>query len=149
MWWVYFDTAAERATHRIAHSADPGRIARVAYTYLHLPIIGGIIVCAVADEIVLVHPGHVDDIGIAILLGGPALYLLGNALFKWVSNERRLPPLSHLIGLLLLLGLVPFAFAHLFSALQLGALTTAVIVLTAGWESLALRRGARASAAAK
>ncbi|WP_226468770.1 low temperature requirement protein A [Luteimonas panaciterrae] len=143
MWWLYFDTSAERATHRFAHSDDPGRIARIAYTYLHLPIVAGIIVCAVADELVLMHPDHASDAGIAAILGGPALYLLGNALFKWVTNDRRLPPLSHLVGLLLLLALLPFAYGHLFSALALGAITTAVLMLVAAWESLALRRPAR------
>lgn len=140
MWWLYFDTAAGRAAHRIEHSDDPGRIARIAYTYLHLPIIAGIIVCAVADEIVLVHPEHADTMGIAIILAGPSLYLLGNALFKWVCNDRHLPPVSHLFGLLLLVALAPFAFSHQFSALGLGAATTAVMVLVAAWESLAIRR---------
>jgi low temperature requirement protein LtrA len=146
MWWVYFDTSAERASHRISHSSDPGRIARLAYTYLHLLIIAGVIVCAVADEIVLLHPGHAESMGIATILAGPALYLLGNALFKWASNDRRLPPLSHLAGLLVLAVLAPFAFAHHFSALGLGIATTSVMILVAGWESLALRRPPRPAA---
>ena len=62
-------------------------MARSAYTYLHLPIIGGVIVCAVADELVLAHPDHASDAGLAAILGGPALYLVGNALFKWVSQR--------------------------------------------------------------
>jgi low temperature requirement protein LtrA len=146
MWWVYFDTAAERASHRISHSSDPGRIARLAYTYLHLLIIAGVIVCAVADEIVLVHPGHAEAMGIATILAGPALYILGNALFKWALNDRRLPPLSHLVGLLLLAVLAPLAFAHHFSALGLGIATTSVMILVAAWESLALRKSPRAAA---
>ncbi|MEP7043235.1 MAG: low temperature requirement protein A [Dokdonella sp.] len=138
MWWVYFDRGAERASHRIAHSEDPGRIARLAYTYIHVMIVGGIIVCAVADEITLVHPGHAEAGAIAVILGGPALYLAGNALFKWVTNDRRGPPLSHLVGLVLLLALLPFAQA--LSALALGACTTAVLMLAAVWETIALRR---------
>lgn len=47
MWWIYFDTAADRASRRIERSGDPGRLARLAYTYLHLPIAAGIIVTAV------------------------------------------------------------------------------------------------------
>lgn len=146
MWWMYFDTGASRATHRFVHSDDPGRIARLAYTYLHLPIVAGIVVCAVADEIVLVHPGHAENAGIAAILGGPALYMAGNALFKWVTNDRRLPPFSHLIGLLLLFALMPFAFAYLFSALALGIATTAILILVAAWESVALRRPAKRAA---
>ncbi|HJR73221.1 MAG TPA: low temperature requirement protein A [Luteimonas sp.] len=143
MWWVYFDTGAERASARFNRSEDPGRVARLAYTYLHMPIVAGIIVCAVADEIVLVHPDHANDAGIAAILGGPALYLIGNALFKWVTNDRRTPPLSHMAGLLLLFALMPFAFAHLFSALALGIATTAILILVAVWETIALRRPAK------
>ena len=139
MWWIYFDTAAERASHRIVHADDPGRMARIAYTYLHLLIVGGIIVSAVADELVLVHPGHAEALGVAVILGGPALYLLGNALFKWVSNDRRLPPLSHLAGLALLAGVAPLAFDHVFSALALGVISTSVMIIVAAWETIALR----------
>ena len=144
MWWIYFDSGAVRAHHRIAHSDDPGRQARSAYTYFHVPVVAGIIVCAVADELVLMHPDHADNAGIAAILGGPALYLVGTALFKWVTNDRVIPPLSHLGGLAVLAVLAWPAFAHAFSALQLGLLTTAVLVLVAAWETLALRRSAKA-----
>ncbi len=140
MWWVYFDTGAERAQHRIVHARDPGRQGRVAYTYLHLLIVAGIIVCAVADELVLVHPGHASNAGIVVILGGPLLYLLGNMLFKWVTNDRSTPPLSHMLGVALLAILTPFAWGHWFSALLLSTLTTVVLVLVAAWESVALRR---------
>jgi len=140
MWWVYFDSGAERAHHRIAHSADPGRQARIAYTYLHVLIVAGVIVSAVADELVLVHPDHASDAGIVVIIAGPWLFLLGNALFKWVMADRPFPPLSHLAGLIALTLLLPPALNHWFSALALGALTTAVVVLVAIWETLALRR---------
>ena len=64
MWWIYFDSGAEHGSHRIAGSDDPGRIARIAYTYLHLLIVAGIIVCAVADELVLMHPDHGTWVGL-------------------------------------------------------------------------------------
>lgn len=139
MWWVYFDSGAERAHHRIAHSTDPGRQARIAYTYLHVLIVAGVIVSAVADELVLMHPDHASDAGILAIIAGPWLFLLGNALFKWVMADRILPPLSHLVGLALLTALLPLALNQWFSALLLGALTTAVVILVAAWETLALR----------
>ncbi|MBU6959711.1 low temperature requirement protein A [Pseudomonas sp. CVAP len=139
MWWVYFDSGAERAHHRIAHSSDPGRQARIAYTYLHVLIVAGIIVSAVADELVLVHPEHASDAGIIVIVAGPWLFLLGCALFKWVMADRILPPLSHLAGLALLLALLPAALNQLFSALVLGGLTTAVMILVAAWETRVLR----------
>ncbi|MGX5731657.1 low temperature requirement protein A [Pseudoxanthomonas beigongshangi] len=142
MWWVYFDSGAEHGSHRIIHSDDPGRLARVAYTYAHLLIVAGIIVCAVADELVLVHPEHASPAGIAAILGGPALYLAGNAVFKWLIWERRFPPLSHLAGLVALALMGGWvALAHP-SALALGIGTTVVMVGVAVWETRALRRSA-------
>jgi low temperature requirement protein LtrA len=140
MWWVYFDTGAERASHRIRHADDPGRQARIAYTYLHALIVAGIIVAAVGDELVLAHPDHASGAAVAAILGGPALYLVGNALFKWVTNDRRAPPLSHLVGLALLAALLPVGLGHHVSALALAAAATGVLVLVAAWESVALRR---------
>ena len=142
MWWIYFDTGAQRAADRFAHSEDRGRVGRSVYTYLHLPIVAGIIVSAVADELVLAHPGHASDAGVVAIVGGPLIYLLGNALFKWLTNDRRAPPLSHLAGLALLLALAPLALSHWLSPLALGAATTAILVLVAAWETIAIRRGA-------
>lgn len=141
MWWIYFDTGSERASHHFEHAADRGRVARLAYTYLHIPIVAGIVLCAVADELVLVHPAHASAAGRVAILGGPLLYLLGNMLFKWVTNSRPTPPLSHMAGVAALLALGIPAGLHLLSALQLGLLTSAVLVLVACWEWLALRRG--------
>lgn len=146
MWWVYFDTGAERATRHFEHAQDRGKVARLAYTYLHVPIIAGIVLCAVADELVLAHPGHATGFGVAAILGGPFVYLLGNTLFKWATNPRPLPPFSHLAGLALLLGLAPFAFRHAFSALTLGMLTTGVLILVAVWEWRSLHRGSKPAA---
>lgn len=145
MWWIYFDTGAQRAAARFMHSNDPGRVARSVYTYLHLPIVAGIIVCAVADELVLGHPEHASNSGMVAILGGPALYLLGNAWFKWVTSDRRAPPLSHMAGLLLLLALAPFALSHVFSALALGLATTAIMLVVATWETIAIHGGGKRS----
>lgn len=138
LWWIYFDSGAERAHHRIASSADPGRQARIAYTYLHVLIVAGIIVSAVADELVLVHPGHASQAGVVAIIAGPWLFLLGSALFKWVMSDRPLPPFSHLGGLLMLLVLLPLGLQQVFSTLVLGALTSAVLVIVAIWENRSL-----------
>lgn len=139
MWWLYFDRGLAAGHHRIAHAADPGQHARLAYTYLHLPIVAGIIVSAVADELVLAHPSHADDAAIAAILAGPALYLAGIGAFKWSSRGQRVPPLSHLVGLLLLALVAVPAFMHLLSALALAAATAGVLLLTAAWEHVSLR----------
>ena len=106
MWAVYFNIGAERASRLIASSDDPGRLARSGYTYIHILIVAGIILAAVGDELVLQHPsGHASPGAVATIVGGPALYLAGNALFKRLSAPYL--PLSHLVGLGLLALLVP------------------------------------------
>ena len=72
----------------IAHSSDPGRMARLAYTYLHLPIVAGIVVSAVGDEFLLAHPdGHVDRETITAIAGGPAIYLADGALLQTLGHR--------------------------------------------------------------
>jgi low temperature requirement protein LtrA len=136
MWWIYFNIGAEKASHSISTSADPGRLARLAYTYIHLPLVAGIIVAAVADELVLVHPdGHTDVKTTLAVLGGPALYLLGNSLFKRTIYGR-LPP-SHMVGMFLLALLIPTA--AVLSPLAFSAAATLALVIVAIWETCSLR----------
>lgn len=140
MWVVYFNIGAERSSRHFAASRDPGRLARAGYTYLHIPIVAGIIVAAVGDELVLHHPSSATDLKTAaVVLGGPALYLAGNSLFKWQTAANA--PLSHSVGLGLLAALVPVAL--IAPPLALSAATTAVLILVAVWEWLSLGRGAR------
>jgi low temperature requirement protein LtrA len=138
MWWIYFDTGAERAAHRIVHSSDPGRQARSAYTYVHIVIVAGVIVCAVADELVLTHPNHGSEGGLIAILGGPACYLLGAAWFKWLTNDRRTPPLSHVVGLVLIALLAWPTLAHAITPLACGVATTLIFAVVACWEAVAL-----------
>jgi low temperature requirement protein LtrA len=136
MWWVYFNIGAERASESIANSSDPGRTARLAYTYIHLLIVAGIVVTAVGDELVLAHPaGHSDAKTAIAAIGGPALFLLGNILFKKTATGR--PTLSHWIGLTLLALLA--TATPVLSPLALGAATTAVLVVVAIWETRSFR----------
>ena len=132
MWWLYFDSTAETGSHRIAHARDPGRLARLVYTYIHLLPVAGIVVTAVADEMVLAHPlGHASAAASAAILGGTALYLLGSLLFRWTIGGQL--PWSCLLGLLALAALLPLA-SHL-APLWLSLATTVVLVLIAAWEA--------------
>lgn len=135
MWWIYFHIGAERARGVIEHSSNPGRWARLAYTYLHILLIAGVIVSAASDEIILKHPtGHADVASIAVLLGGPALFILGNLLFKWTTAGW--PPLSHMIGLGALAVLAPAAMA--LPPLGTGAAAVVVLVGVAILEARSL-----------
>lgn len=129
MWWMYFDTSSGDAAHVIEHSDDPGRLGAY-FHYVHVLLIAGVIVCAVADDLVVAHPlDPVKAKYAAALVGGPLVYLLGNALFKRVVYGRF--PLSHVIGMGALLALWPLLPS--VSLLTAGALTTAVMVAVTIW----------------
>jgi low temperature requirement protein LtrA len=128
MWWIYFNTGAERGTLTITSSGDPGRLARLAYTYIHLFIVAGIIVTAVGDEFTLAHPdGHADLKLAAAIVGGPALYLIGTLLFRHAITS--LLPKVQLLALVAMA--IIFAGAPFLSPLALSLATTAVLVIVA------------------
>jgi low temperature requirement protein LtrA len=138
MWWIYFHKGAEAGSEQISRSSEPGRLARLAYTYLHMPIVAGIIVSAVADDLVLSHPGgHSDARIIFCAIGGPLLFLVGTILFK--HTFRGFLQLSHGVGILALAILAWFAGG--LSPLLLSILTSAIMIVVAVWESVSLRSG--------
>jgi low temperature requirement protein LtrA len=83
VWWLYFDFHAEHALVHLREAADErARIGR-DLSYIHVVLVAGIIVVAVANEIVIQRPGEVPaGRELAILAAGPALYLLGSVGFK-------------------------------------------------------------------
>jgi low temperature requirement protein LtrA len=140
MWWIYFHKGAEAGSEQISRSSEPGRLARLAYTYLHMPIVAGIIVAAVADELVLKHPsGHSDLKTVISAIGGPLLFLFGTILFK--HSFRGFLQLSHGVGIIALCVLAWFASE--LSPLMLSILTTAIMIVVAVWESISLRSDPR------
>ena len=138
MWWIYFHIGAEAGSEQLSKSSEPGRLARLAYTYLHMPIVAGIIVSAVADELVLKHPGGHSDLKTVIsAIGGPLLFLFGTILFK--HSFRGFLQLSHGFGIIALCVLAWFASE--LSPLMLSILTTAIMIVVAVWESISLQSG--------
>ena len=138
MWWIYFHRGAEAGSEQISRSSEPGRLARLAYTYLHMPIVAGIILAAVADEIVLKHPnGHSDLKTVLSAIGGPLLFLVGTILFK--HTFRGFLQLSHGAGIIALAILAWFAGD--MSPLLLSILTSALLIVVAAWESISLASG--------
>jgi low temperature requirement protein LtrA len=84
LWWLYFTGVARIAEMRL-EKAGPKRtaMARDAYTYLHVVLVGAIVVSAVGDELVIAHPGEpLATAELIALITGPALYLLAHALFR-------------------------------------------------------------------
>jgi low temperature requirement protein LtrA len=138
MWWIYFHIGAEAGSHRISHADESGRMARLAYTYIHLLIVIGIVVCAVGDEMLLAHPnghdGHSGPTEMLAMIGGPLIYLGGVILFK--RTIRGHLQLSHLVGIGLLIALIPFG--AMLSPLWLSTTATAILMLVAAWEAVSL-----------
>jgi low temperature requirement protein LtrA len=136
MWWLYFDKGAELGVEQIRRASNPGRLGRSAYTYLHLPIVAGIVLFAAGNELALAHPGEPADFQTTVgILAGSMLYLLGVGLFKRTVRRRRL--VSNMVGLGALLTLWLLA-GHL-PALGLAAAGALVLVTVAIWETRTLR----------
>jgi low temperature requirement protein LtrA len=128
LWWLYFDRSADESAQVIAASADPGRLGRSAYHFIHPIMVAGIIVIAAADEIVLSHPDAVGDAGVSwMILGGTALFIAGHAAFKLIVWRRVSWPRVAAVAACGLLGLL----APHVSALILDGCASAVVVAVA------------------
>ncbi|NTA14110.1 low temperature requirement protein A [Agrobacterium tumefaciens] len=136
MWWLYFGTSSKDATDAITHSDDPGRIGAY-FHYVHAILVAGIIATAVGNDLVLAHPHDGLKVAYALMLsGGPAIYLLGSAVYKKVVYG--VLPVSHMAGVAALLALFPVApFVDL---LTMGWLTTIVMLATGFWEGRLVRK---------
>ena len=131
LWWLYFGAVAERSRDVMSTCEDPGRLARDAYTYLHAPIVAGIIATAVGDDLLIADPGRaLHGVGLAMVLGGPVLYLLGESLFRLrltgAANAKRLA----VAAVLVLLGPI----GSQVSALALSVAVAALLSALAVWE---------------
>lgn len=99
-----------------------------------MAIVGSVIVTAVGNDLMIAHPhGHMTLAFVLVMLAGPGLFLAGNGLYKRAVYGRF--PLSHLIGLALLLPLA--CLAQVLGLLWLNALTTVVLIVTASLETAA------------
>jgi low temperature requirement protein LtrA len=146
LWWAYFDITSVMAERALAEAPerDRPRLARDAYSFLHLPLIIGVVLVALGMKKVLEYVGdsrHHDlvdpltGIGLYALYGGVSLYLLGQAAFKLRTlRVLTVPRLVVAVGLLALLPL----------AARLPALA-ALVMLTAVAAGLAAIETARSA----
>jgi len=130
LWWAYFDVVAEIAQRRLSELRGTARnvLARDAFAYLHLPLIGGIQLFALGVEQVV---GHVDEPlkweASAALFGGVALYLVGHVVFKLRSSGSMSGP--RLVAAALCAAAVPLGteVEALVALAVVAAITTALI----------------------
>src|SRR5215212_7942882 len=133
LWWIYFARSAEAARAALTSSEDPGRMGRSAYTYFHIPMVAGIIAIAAADELTVAHPGEPGTLSsVALTLGGTALFLAGQAFFKWAVFG--LLPFSRAVAIAALAALIPVGFA--IPTLALSGVAGLIVVVLAVWDTL-------------
>ncbi|MEU4277035.1 low temperature requirement protein A [Streptomyces tanashiensis] len=147
LWRLYFRLLGEAAEHRLTalDGDDRTRFARDVYTFLHLPLVAGVVLCALGMKKVLQQVADTGHYGLAeplhgvvawSLTGGVGVYLLGAAAIVLRTSGRR--PTALAVGGVCclaagpLVGLVPALVA-----LTVLAATAAVLV------GLHTRRGGR------
>ena len=130
LWWVYFDVTAALAERALGEARDVerARMARDAYSYLHLLLIAGVVLLALGLKKVLEYVGDAarydlsDPLtgwGLFALVGGVVLYLVGHVAFKWRTQHKLSWP--RLIASTVLVALTPVLN-------QLPALATLAVV---------------------
>jgi low temperature requirement protein LtrA len=120
LWWAYFDVVAIVAERRLraAPPEERVRLARDSYTYMHLPMVTGIVLFAVGVKRTFEGVGaHLHDVTAVALCGGVALYFLAMSGFRRrnVGSWNR----PRLVACAILVALAPIA-ASLPSLLALG-----------------------------
>ena len=136
LWWLYFDVVAIVAARRLV-AATEGRerneLARDSYSFLHLPMVAGVILVALGMKKTL---GGVDEplsvVPAAALLGGAALYLLAHVAFRLrnIATVNR----QRLFCAVLLLVLLPVALE--IPALATVTMLAAILSILIAYEAL-------------
>ncbi|MEN3611589.1 low temperature requirement protein A [Plantactinospora sp. ZYX-F-223] len=103
IWRIYIYRAGQLMTGTIARAANPARLSEIT-AFVHLVMVAGIVGTSVASQLVIRQPfGDTPPALAAVILGGPALFLVGRALLDYTvfAHVNR----ARLVGLLLLAGL--------------------------------------------
>jgi low temperature requirement protein LtrA len=135
MWWLYFDVAAIFARARLvaASGIEQVRLARDAYSYLHLPMVAAIVFFAFGLKTTLHHVGDtLETVPAIALCGGAALYMFAHVAFLFRTTGRVFR--RRTLGGLMLLALIPAALA--VPALVALALVAAVCSFVVAYEVL-------------
>jgi low temperature requirement protein LtrA len=134
-WWIYFDHGERVGAEAIEASDEPARLARTAYTWVHLPIIAGIVLMSVGDKETLAFPDQRGLAATVVVVGAPILFLTGTALFRRVLEGRWVR--AQLIGLAALVVLAGVGFAGFtVNALTLSITSAVVLVGVAAGETV-------------
>ncbi|MFG2100709.1 low temperature requirement protein A [Micromonospora echinaurantiaca] len=130
-WRIYIYRSGQLLPAAIAAAPHPDRLAVSALT-AHLLMMAGIVATAVGDELVIAHPlGHTQPAWVAVILGGPALFLVGRSFFEYAVFSR--VSRDRVIGLLVLAALTPpmLLLPPLLAAIAAVAVLTGVAIADA------------------
>jgi low temperature requirement protein LtrA len=129
LWWLYFNYVATIAQRRLELSPDRTRLARDGYTYLHVLLVIGVIASAVGDELVIAHPTEeLPGREIAVVVAGPAIYLVGHALFRLrMAGSLSRKRLGGAIACVAVGGVGTFAPALLVATLLVAVLVAVIV----------------------
>jgi low temperature requirement protein LtrA len=123
LWRVYIYRAGEVLGAAVAAAPDPFRVALSAL-FGHPVMVAGLLVISVGDELVISHPaGPIRSAWIAVIIGGPTLFLAGRAIFEYAVFSRVSP--EHVIGVLVLAAISP---AMILAPPLLAALAAAIVL---------------------
>jgi low temperature requirement protein LtrA len=143
LWWTYFDWVSivtERMLGRVTGAAQAA-LARDVYSYLHLPMVAGIVLFALAMKKSLEDYGDpLETVPAAALCGGLALYLLAHVVLRYRTSlvyGRRSIGRGRPTAVVALLVLFPLALE--LPALASLAGVTAVVVGLIAYEALRYR----------
>ncbi|MEU1840220.1 low temperature requirement protein A [Micromonospora chersina] len=104
-WRIYVQRAGRILGEAVTRAAHPATIGRSAAD-THLVMVVGVVSTAIGYELVNEHPTGHNEVGwLAMILGGPALFLLGRARFEYEVFGRVSP--SRWIAALVLVLLMP------------------------------------------
>ena len=135
LWWAYFDVVALVAERKLHEREGVARnaMARDSYSFLHLPMIAGIVLLALGVKKTLAHVDDPLKIEMAAaLMGGVALYLLAHVAFR-LRNTRTLSR-QRVVAAVALLALVPLG-SEVDALVALFA-TTLVLVALIAYEAI-------------
>jgi len=90
LWWTYFGlTAGAELRMQRTSAVDRPRLARDAYSYLHLPLVAGIIFFAVGARVSIEHIGEpLAPLPALALTGGVALFYAGEVAYRWRDHHQ-------------------------------------------------------------
>jgi low temperature requirement protein LtrA len=105
IWRIYIYRAGEILAAAIAAARNPARLVKLT-SLAHLLMVIGLVAISAGDDLVISNPvEHTDPRWVAVVLGGPALFLVGRAIFEYVVSAR--VSRSRMIGVVVLVAVSP------------------------------------------